>query len=47
MADRDSFAAWWQKERERDFTKLECGLMGALFACIAIIAMIVIRFHVW
>jgi hypothetical protein len=29
-------AAWWAHERERDFTKLECGLLGAYFSAIGI-----------
>jgi hypothetical protein len=29
-------ALWWAHERERDFTKLECGLLGAYFSAIAI-----------
>ena len=29
-------AAWWAHERERDFTKLECGLLGAYFSAIVI-----------
>jgi hypothetical protein len=29
-------ATWWQAEKERDFTRLECGLLGALFAAIGI-----------
>ena len=37
MTDQSPFAAWWQKESQRHFTKLECGLLGALFAAIAII----------
>ncbi len=37
MSDQSAFAVWWQKESQRHFTKLECGLLGALFAAIAII----------
>jgi hypothetical protein len=29
-------AAWWAHERARDFTKLECGLLGAYFSAIGI-----------
>ena len=29
-------ATLWQAEKERDFTRLECGLLGALFAAIGI-----------
>lgn len=46
MLDRTRVAIWWQLELERDLTKLECGLLGALFASIAITFMIVMRFMV-
>jgi hypothetical protein len=46
MVDRVDVAGWWQKELERGFTKLECGLLGALFTSIVIILMMVIRFRV-
>ena len=36
-------AAWWAHERERDFTKLECGLLGAYFCAIAIGFMVTLR----
>jgi hypothetical protein len=46
MADRTSLAEWWEKERQRDFTKLECGVLGGLFAAIAIILLLVVRLEV-
>lgn len=36
-------AAWWAHEKERDFTKLECGLLGAYFSAIAIGFMVTLR----
>ncbi len=44
MADRANISTWWEKEKQRTFTKLECGLLGALFMAIAIIFVMVIRF---
>jgi hypothetical protein len=29
-------ATWWETESQRDFTRLECGLLGALFSAIGI-----------
>ncbi len=46
MEDGNNMASWWQKERERSFTKLECGLLGGLFTAIVIILMMVIRLSV-
>jgi hypothetical protein len=46
MEDSSNLTGWWQKERARGFTKLECGLLGGLFTAIAIILMMVIRFGV-
>jgi len=36
MVEQVTGATWWQKEMQRTFTKLECGLLGALFMAIAI-----------
>ncbi len=36
-------ATWWEGEKERDFTKLECGLLGALFSAIGIGFMVTVR----
>ncbi len=44
MVDRVNAPTWWEKEKQRTFTKLECGLLGALFMAIAIIFVLVIRF---
>ena len=43
MPDRDQLAAWWRTESERSFTRLECGLLGALFASIALILVLTLR----
>jgi hypothetical protein len=33
----DGISAWWQRQHaERELTKLECGLLGALSASIAL-----------
>ena len=34
MEDNTKLAAWWVGERERDFTRLEYTLLGALFGSI-------------
>lgn len=34
MTNNRSFAVWWEAQSSRSFTKLECGLLGALFASI-------------
>lgn len=36
-------AAWWESEKVRDFTKLECGLLGALFSAIGIGFLMAVR----
>jgi len=46
MTDYTELNNWWQKELLRNFTKLECGLLGALFAAITIILMMLVRFGV-
>lgn len=43
MDEEPKLAEWWQRERNRSFTKLECGLLGGLFTAILIILMLVIR----
>jgi hypothetical protein len=46
MVDRARLSVWWQTELEREHTKLECGLFGALFATVAITFVIILRFMV-
>jgi hypothetical protein len=46
MTDYTELNAWWRKELQRSFTKLECGLLGALFTAITIILMMLMRFEV-
>jgi len=46
MAEQTNLTVWWNKELQRDFTKLEYALLGGLFASIAIILMLVIRLSV-
>ena len=36
-------AVWWAHEQERDFTKLECGLLGAVFSAIGIGFIVTVR----
>jgi hypothetical protein len=43
MVDRVEIAGWWQRELQREHTKLECGLLGALFSAIAITFVIGLR----
>jgi hypothetical protein len=43
MIDRASISVWWQNEMVREYTKLECGLFGALFATVAITFVIILR----
>jgi hypothetical protein len=43
MVDRIEITSWWQRELQRDFTKLECGLLGATFATVAIILLFALR----
>ena len=35
-------ATWWETEKSREFTKLECGLLGGLFSAVAIGCLIVL-----
>ncbi len=35
-------ATWWASEKAREFTKLECGLLGALFSAVTIGFLIVV-----
>jgi hypothetical protein len=46
MADYTQMNSWWQKELHRNFTGLECGLLGALFAALTIVLLMLIRFEV-
>jgi hypothetical protein len=43
MPDGNQLTSWWRTESERSFTKLECGLLGALFASIALILVLALR----
>ena len=36
MSGASQVAAWWADEKVREFTKLECGLLGALFCAVGI-----------
>jgi hypothetical protein len=36
MSGYSQVATWWENEKVREFTKLECGLLGALFSAVAI-----------
>ena len=36
MVNSAQVATWWENEKVRDFTKLECGLLGAVFSAVAI-----------
>jgi hypothetical protein len=46
MTDSTELNTWWQKELVRNFTRLECGLLGAIFAALAIILLMLFRFEV-
>ncbi len=43
MIGRTGLAEWWEKEATREFTRLECGLLGAFFALIAVALAVVVR----
>lgn len=45
MIGREQIQTWWAKERERDFTKREYMLLGALFGAIgtSLVALLVLR----
>jgi hypothetical protein len=45
MIDRAELTTWWRRELLREFTKLECGLLGALFTAIVIILAMITRFE--
>ena len=36
MSSSTQVATWWQNEKAREFTRLECGLLGAVFASVGI-----------
>jgi hypothetical protein len=46
MTDSVTTSSWWQRQSARDFTKLERGLLGAVFAAIAIMALMLVRYLV-
>jgi hypothetical protein len=46
MVELPGDAAWWRMDLRRGFTKLECGLLGALFMGIAIIFALLMRLAV-
>ncbi len=43
MVDAEKLTAWWADEREREFTKLECGLLGATLSSIAILFLFTVK----
>ena len=43
MSSTTQVATWWQNEKAREFTRLECGLLGAVFASIGIAFIVVLR----
>ena len=43
MVNRSQVAAWWEKEKLREHTKLECGLIGAILSAVAIAFVFVVR----
>jgi hypothetical protein len=43
MSTTTQVATWWQNEKAREFTRLECGLLGAVFASVGIGFMVVLR----
>jgi hypothetical protein len=43
MSNASQLAVWWQNEKERDFTRLECGLLGAMFTAVTIGFLVVVR----
>jgi hypothetical protein len=36
MDNNSQVATWWQNEKQREFTRLECGLLGAVFSAVAL-----------
>ena len=43
MVNQLQLAAWWENEKLREHTKLECGLLGAVFSAVAIAFALVLR----
>ena len=43
MNSTSQLAVWWQNEKQRDFTRLECGLLGAMFCAVSIGFLVVVR----
>ncbi len=43
MSNHLQVAAWWANERTREFTKLECGLLGALFSAVGLAFLVTLR----
>jgi hypothetical protein len=43
MSTTTQVATWWQNEKAREFTRLECGLLGAVFASVGIAFIFVLR----
>jgi hypothetical protein len=36
MNNYPQVVTWWENEKAREFSKLECGLLGAMFSAIAL-----------
>ena len=43
MENSAQLAAWWQAEKQREYTRLESGLLGAVFSAVAILFLFTIR----
>ena len=43
MENSAQLATWWQGEKTREFTRLECGLLGAVFSAVAILFLYTVR----
>jgi hypothetical protein len=43
MENSAQLATWWQAEKTRAFTRLECGRLGAVFSAVAIFFLFTIR----
>lgn len=43
MSTTTQVATWWQNEKAREFTRLECGLLGAVFASVGIGLLVALR----
>ncbi len=43
MVNQLQLATWWESEKLREHTKLECGLLGAVLSAVAIAFVLVLR----